>query len=343
MKVLALLGPTVVLVLLLGVAGHGAADCEAVGDVRFVCGQSGPEDLISVPDSPWVLVSSFPQGSGGLRLIDTRDLTTTVLLPTASPRERLDRSRYGACPGPIVSVEKEDFATHGLHLAAGPNSIHTVFAVHHGLRESVEVFELDAGAEPPEVTWVGCAVAPDELKLNSVVSLPDGSFAATSFRCRDCPIEPVMAGEISGAIWEWHPDSEWQMVPGSETSGPNGVEISPDGRWYYIGAWGTQSFIRLSRGQTPVERAEVAAEFRIDNVRMAPDGWVFATGQGSKGSPTRTSNVARVDPKTMRLEEIFRRPDDDVFSTASTALQVGDEIWVGSLGDKIARFQIAQP
>ena len=343
MKFLALLGATVVLGLLLGVTGHGAADCEAVGDVQFVCGQSGPEDLISIPGSPWVLVSSFPQGSGGLRLIDTRDLTTTVLLPTASPRERLDRSRYGACPGPIVSVEKEAFSTHGLYLAAGPNSVHTVYAVHHGLRESVEVFELDAGAEPPEVTWVGCAVAPDALKLNSVVALPDGGFAATSFRCRDCPIEPVMAGEISGAIWEWHTDGGWQKVPGSDTSGPNGVEISPDGQWFYIGAWGTQSFIRLSRGQTPVQRGEVAAEFRIDNLRMAPDGSVFATGQGSKGSPMRTSNVARVNPHTLQLEEIIRRPDDDVFSTGTTALQVGDEIWVGSLGDRIARFRMAQP
>ena len=340
MKGLALLGPAVVLVLLLGVARPGAAECEAVGDVQFICDQSGPEDLISVPESPWVLVSSFPQGSGGLRLIDTRDLTTTVLLPTPFPREQLDRSRYGACPGPIVSVEKENFSTHGLYLAAGPNSVHTVFAVHHGLRESVEVFELDVGAEPPELTWIGCAVAPDALKLNSLVALPDGGFAATSFRCRECPIEPVMAGEISGAIWEWHTDSGWQMVPGSETSGPNGVEISADGQWFYIGAWGTRSFIRLSRGQTPVQRSEVFAEFRIDNVRMAPDGSVFATGQGSKGSQGRTSNVARVNPTTLRLEEIFRRPDDDVFFTASTALQVGDEIWVGSLGDKIARFQV---
>ena len=103
------------------------------------------------------------------------------------------------------------------------------------------------------------------------------------------------------------------MVPGSETSGPNGLEISPDGRWFYIGAWGTQSFVRLSRGQTPVQRDAVPAEFRIDNLRMTPDGSILATGQGSKGNPMTTSNVARIDPSTLQLDEIIRRPNDEAF------------------------------
>ena len=198
--------------------------------------------------------------------------------------------------------------------------------------------------DPPVLTWVGCAVAPDDLNLNSVVALPDGGFAATSFRARGGPSEPLMAGEISGAVWEWHSDAGWNMVPGSETSGPNGLEISPDGRWFYIAAWGTQSFVRLSRGQTPVQRDEVPAEFRIDNLRMAPDGSILATGQGSKGNPMTTSNVARVDLGTLQLEEIIRRPNDEAFSTGTTALQVGDEIWVGSLqGDRIARFRVTRP
>ena len=135
----------------------------------------------------------YPPNNGGLRLIDTRDLSTTVLLPADAPREQLDRATYGSCPGPIVSVEKESFSTYGLYAAAGANLVHTLYVVHHGTRESVEVFELDARADPPVLTWVGCAVAPDPLNLNSVVALPDGGFAATSFRERDGPIEPLMA------------------------------------------------------------------------------------------------------------------------------------------------------
>ena len=131
------------------------------------------------------------------------------------------------------------------------------------------------------------------------------------------------------------------MVPGSETSGPNGIEISPDGEWFYVGAWGTQSVVRLSRGRTPVQRDEAPAEFRVDNLRITPDGSILATGQGSKGAPMTTSNVAKVDVNTWQLEEIIRHKNDDMFGTGTVALQVGDEIWVGSLqGDRIARFTL---
>lgn len=326
-----------------GAAGACAQECAPEGDVTFVCNQSGPEDLVAVRGTPWVLASGFPEGAGGLRLIDTRDLTTTILLPTAEPREQHDRDAYPTCPGPVVSVEGPDFATHGLYVAPRPADVHTLYAVHHGTRESVEVFELDVRQEPPVLTWIGCVVAPagENLNLNSVVALPEGGFAATSFRPLGGAIEPIIAGEISGAVWEWQADAGWRKVPGSDTAGPNGLEISPDGRWFYIGGWGPRALIRLSRGRTPVERDQVATGFRIDNVRMAPDGTLLAAGQGGElFSPQGgTSNVARVDPGSMTAVEVVNRPYSDVFSTATVALEVGDEIWVGSLqGDRIARF-----
>jgi len=75
-----------------------------------------------------------------------------------------------------------DLLAHGLFLRPGTNAVHTLYVVHHGNRESIEVFELDARATPPALTWVGCAVAPDPIGLNSVVALPDGGFAATNFQ-----------------------------------------------------------------------------------------------------------------------------------------------------------------
>ena len=321
-------------VLLLAPTGSQAADCDPVGDVQFICGQAGPEDLWRVPDSPWVLVSAYRQG--GLRLVDTRTLTTTVL----RPRVRFDRATYGACPGPLAPAAGETFDTHGLYLVPGADAVHTVYATHHSTRESVEVFTLDAGAEAPILTWVGCVVAPDPLNLNSVVALPDGGFAATSFNTLGASVDPLRAGEISGAIWEWHTSTGWQMVPGSETSGPNGLEISRDRRWFYIGAWGTRTVDRLSRGQTPVGRDRVALGFRPDNLRMASDGSILATGQRSEGGEIRSAHVARVDPQTMHVEQLISRPDDDIFSVGTVALEVGDEIWVGSfIGDRIARFK----
>ena len=340
MRVLTLLGLTVVLALPAGTARPRAAGCEAVGNVQFICGQSGPEDLAAIPGGRWIIASSYPENNGGLRLIDIQNLTTSIVLPTATPRERLDRTAYPSCPGPIASVEKEQFSTHGLYLREGADAQHTLYVVHHGTRESIEVFEVDGRAQPPAMTWVGCAVAPDGLNLNSVVGLPDGGFAATSFwTVGTGTMEDARAGKISGVVWEWHQGAGWAMVPGTETAGPNGLEISPDGKWFYIGGWGSQSFIRVSRDQGPVQRDEIPAGFHIDNLRAASDGSILATGQNFGAGAPPTSHVARVDPDAMQLQEVIRHPVSESFGMATTALLVGDELWVGSLqGDRIARF-----
>jgi hypothetical protein len=49
--------------------------------------------------------------------------------------------------------------------------------------------------------------------------------------------------------------------------------------------------------------------------------------------------VARWDPKTLKVEEAVRYPSDDIFFGATAALQVGKEIWIGSVrGNRIARY-----
>jgi len=282
--------------------------------------------------------------NGAIRLINLRDRTTTTLFPTATAKQRLDKKTYDSCPGPIDPSENEKFRAHGLYLRARKNSVHTLLVVHHGNRESIEVFELDARARPPALTWIGCAVAPDPIGLNSVVALPDGGFATTNFSPRGTDAAArakMMAGENNGEVWEWHTNSGWKIVPGSEAAGPNGLEISKDGKWLYIGGWGSQSVIRLSRGQTPFKRDAVSVGFRVDNLRWAPDGALLAAGQGA--APSQTSNVARVDPNTMKFQELVRYPNSDVFSAGTVAIQIGKELWVGSVrGDRIAIFPATQ-
>jgi hypothetical protein len=120
MKALTSLGLTVAVLLLIGVEGPTAAGCDPVGNVQFVCEQIGPEDLAIVPESRWVL-SSGMAANGAIRLIDSRDRSTTVLFPTATPRERLDKKTYPSCPGPIDLTKREQFRAHGLYLRPGRN------------------------------------------------------------------------------------------------------------------------------------------------------------------------------------------------------------------------------
>ena len=321
--------------LVVGTAGQGADGCEPDGDVRFVCGPVSPEDLLAVPRTPMVLVASM-EDEGHLYLADSRDHTTAVLFPAAAARARHDTATYGACPGPPTPL----FRPHGLSLRQGDGDIHTLYVVGHGDRESVEVFWLDMGGTRPLITWIGCAVAPDGVGLNSVTALRGGGFAATNF------------AQPEGEVWEWRPGLGWAEVPGSKTSGPNGLLVSDDGRWYYIGGWGTQSVIRLSRGRTPVEKSEMDVGFQVDNLRWAADGSILAAGQaaGSQGTVIDcvsdgaceglTSRVARVNPDTLAAEEIVRYPSNEHVVLGTGAIEVGDEIWLGAVGGgtRIARF-----
>src|SRR6202158_5158121 len=205
--------------------------------------------------------------------------------------------------------------------------------------------DVDAGRKPPTWACIGCAVAPDPIGLNSVVGLPDGGFVTTNFSPRGADAAGrgrMMAGEENGAVWGWDPATGWKIVPGSESAGANGLEISKDRKWLYIGGWGSQSVIRLSRGQTPVKKDAVGVGFRADNLRWAPDGMLLVAGQGGT-APSQTSNVVKVDPNTLKFQELVRYPYSDAFSSGTVAVQIGKELWVGSVrGDRIAIFPLAQ-
>ena len=72
---------------LLRLATAAAAQCEPDGDVQFVCGPVSPEDLATVPESPWVIVSGM-ENDGFLYATDTRDHRSVVLFPStvSTPR-----------------------------------------------------------------------------------------------------------------------------------------------------------------------------------------------------------------------------------------------------------------
>ena len=302
--------------------------CETVGEIRFICNLISPEDLAVVPGSEWVIASGNRAG-GRIHLVSVRDKTASELFPGAARRERLDATTYPSCPGPIDPGEGDEFAAHGLYLNPGQGALHTLYVVHHGRRESIEVFEVDARATPT-LTWIGCAVGTEPMRFNGVVALPDGGFVATS--------------PGSGDVWEWHTASGWTRVPGSEDTAPNGLEVSADGHWLYVAGWAEQKLTRLSRGRTPVQKQVIELDFRPDNLRMALDGSViYAAGHSGIQDPRRPleefTNVATIDPDTLAVRKIFQHPAMDGFVASTTAIRIGDEMWLGShRGERIAYF-----
>jgi hypothetical protein len=309
--------------------------------VQFVCGLAAPEDLGVLPGDQWVVAGAYA-GRGGIYLIRSKDRTTVFAYPTDKVVERLDKSVYSACPGAPDAATKAKFQTHGLYLLPGANSVHRLFVVLHGGRESVEVFEVDARQATPALTWIGCAVAPEPIGLNSVRGLPDGGFIATNFLARDGfggpAMKAMMSGEKNGELWEWHTATGWQKLPDTETAGANGLEMSEDGRTLYVAAWGTQSFFRVGRGSQAAARQEVPLGFRVDNIRWSRDGSILAAGQG--GTPA-ASIVVKINPQTLAVREVLRHPDTPGFGAGTVAVEVGNQLWVGSYrGDRLAIFPL---
>src|SRR5262249_17309397 len=88
MRVLSMLALSSVFALPQGAAVPRAAGCDPAGNVRFVCGLVGPEDLVIVPGSNWVIASGMA-APGAMTLVDIHTKTTTALYPSANLKQRL--------------------------------------------------------------------------------------------------------------------------------------------------------------------------------------------------------------------------------------------------------------
>jgi hypothetical protein len=312
-------------------ASAGPTSCAPVGDLSFVCGVVNVEDFLPVEGGRWLVGGSLQPGSAGLYLIDTTAKTfKPVILSIAAKPD----PAY-----PCAAPNLKDLATHGLDVVPGRNGVSTVFAINHAGRDSVEVFHLDAGKGSAE--WVGCVVVPAGVNPNSVAALPKGGFVVTKFMDNGDKqaFQHILAGQINGVVYLWTPGKGFSEVPGTKLSGDNGVVVSHDGKWLFVNAYGTHEIYRVPlTGEG--ERSSVKVDFNPDNLRWAPDGRIFVTGQfvtaQNLNEPLAWATVL-LDPMTLKITPVVKEPGSKEFSGATSAVQVGSTLWFGTFrGDRIA-------
>ena len=327
------------------------AACDPAAGLTFICGLTNAEDLVQVPGTPWIVASGLAEGEhagGHIYLVNAHDHTVQVLLP-GHVVYRQDTDTFGACPG---APDETKFSAHGLSLRVGAQAEHTLYVVHHGERESVEVFKLKAGPVAPILTWVGCVVYPAGVFGNGVAALPGGAFAASNFMSTSDPkaLDKLMAGQPEGGVLIWRSKTGWEDVPEAATiSADNGIAASPDGKELFVTGSGDETVVRLSLDGTSRDRAVIKTGFHTDNLRWGSDGFLYAAGQrdtvqnllacapNTKQRCTSPFSVLRIDPATLQTREVVRHPGAPTFGAASTALRIGDEYWFGTPhGDRIA-------
>jgi sugar lactone lactonase YvrE len=333
--------------------GASAPDCSPSGDYAFVCGMKNPEDLVRVPGTDWIIASGMA-ADGALYLIDTQRRSWTELYPGEAPRAEPDTKTFGACPG---VPGREGFVTHGLSITSVAEGRSRLYVVVHGAREAVEVFDVDTAGERPVLTWRGCVPTPDAMEANSVASSADGSLLVTIPLHTGVPIGKALAGKPTGGVYRWSPgDAGMTMVAGSELPYANGIEVSADGKEFYVASSGLAAVLAYSNTDPArLLRQSAPLSFIPDNLHAAPDGRLLTAGLNLSdpacgdvkqseefnleefASCPRPFTVVAVDPASMQVDVVATGPANPKFSNITMALPVGDELWIGTFGgDRVA-------
>ena len=328
-----------------------AGDCTASAGMSYVCGPVNAEDLVLVPDTRWILSSAMAPG-GGIYLIDSESKVWSRLYTGSAEQVRPDVAKYGSCTD---APALENFVTHGFHLRNHGDGHATLYVVGHGGREAIEVFDVDTSSGPPKVSWQGCVPMPDGVGANSVTSLKDGSLLATVLMHPGQTFSDVFSGRPTGAIYQWSPgERSFTLIPGSELPGNNGIEVSADEREIFVVSTGLRTISVFSNSRPArLLRSTPALDFGPDNVHMTSEGQLITAGPSNVDhncGELDTENVqleefarcprgsvaATFDPQTLAETARWSSPASPVFSNATMALQVGDEVWVGSFsGNRI--------
>ncbi len=328
-------------------------DCSAAGDYRFVCGPRNAEDLVRVPGTKWIIASGLASDTP-IYLIDSQDKTWQPLYPGDAPRAAQDMETFGACPG---APNPKAFISHGLNVRAGADGHSTLYVVGHGTREAIEVFDVDASGAEPVLTWTGCVLTPDGMQANSVASTADGALLATIPLHTGIDIGEALAGNNTGGVYAWSPgDAGFKLVKGTELPYANGIEVSADGKEFYVassglftvGAYANTNPTRRLRSSGPLA-------FVPDNLHWGDNGELLTAGLHLESadcgdvplttefklqsitSCARPFTVWAINPKTLKGKAVAEGPANPKFSNITGAVPVGDTLWIGTFeGDRVA-------
>ena len=333
--------------------------CDDFGEYSYICGPISAEDLVLVPGTKWVIASGFGEGAS-LYLVDSEQKTWTNLYPADEPRARQNMKSYGACPG---SPDPNSFVAHGLNIRAGADGRSTLYVVGHGEREAIEVFDVNTAGDLPVLTWTGCVMTPDGMEANSVASLSDGSLLATIPLHTGIQINEAFSGKPTGAVYAWTPgDAGFKKVEGTEMPYANGIEVSDDGREFYIASSGLLKVLAFSNTRpSRLLRTSRVLSFIPDNLHRGNDGNMITAGLelldpecgdvdmslefdlGEFASCPRPFTVLAIHPQSMHERILASSPAHQHFSNVTMALEVGTELWIGTFaGDRIAYRSLDQ-
>jgi hypothetical protein len=262
-------------------------------------------------------------------ITSVRDLAA----PTGAVFALRARIEAGELPGPTIYAS-------GAALLPGENAP----ALPHAQRV---VGAADAARKTAELADAGADVKQEDGYFNGVAKLADGGFVATRMRDENARMDEIEPGSITGRVFQWRPGGQLQPLNGTELSLPNGIDISADERYLFVTATFTQELVRFDRHVTPMSKRAVSLPMLPDNVHWDGDGKLLIAGPNAVdpavcdgGRCASGWTVVEVDPETLAVTRLGGANANAAMQRASAAMRLGNEIWVGSTQDRIARFTL---
>jgi hypothetical protein len=328
-----------------------SASCGPVDGLHFICGIDKPEDLAAIPDTPWLITSGFAEGAG-IKLINTQTKAWRRWYTGGTNQTGWDRARYPDCPG---APDAQTFNAQGISLRAQGAGRFALYVSNHGGREAIEVFSVESWGTEPRLTWTGCVPLPAGIAANAVSATADGTILITELAHAGTTYADFVNGKPTGGVYAWHAGAHsFRVLPGTELPGNNGLETSPDGKEFYVVAFGLHAVFAYSLADTthPLRQA-VVPNFMPDNLhwhqgRLLLAGMMYdepacggirkvINGQADPMRCHRGYVVALLDPATMTFATVAYAVPNLAFNGVTTAVLVGNELWLGSYqADRIA-------
>jgi hypothetical protein len=331
-----------------------APACIAHAGFTSICGMAPPEDLEVSPDRRFLFMSTTPGLADShisrLRIMDlaSRKVSDMVI-------ERQFEPGWGE---PACKEPQGTLGAHGIHLSKRLDGRAQLLVVNHNGREAVEFLEPVREGNSWKAIWRGCVESQDGSMLNDVAATPDGGFVVTamfSFSAMkaDPQLQQLLDGRATGHLLAWHANQGLQRLPASEAPAPNGVQVSPQGQSVWFAAWPGGGVWQYDLSEQKVVR-KIALDFLPDNLSWSADGNLLTAGVADAQSFRRcflshdefcpsASVVALIDPHKGTSRELLRVKEGVLYG-ASTALQVGPDVYVGAFaGDRLLVLPDALP
>lgn len=329
-------------------------DCQDMNGMRVYCGYQNPEDLVPLPGGEFLLVSEMGEfmadTPGGLSLLNL-DSGAREEISIVWPEPGSASLGRGAadCPSPDVAA----FSPHGVDLTALDDGTLQLLVVNHGEREAVEFFDVTQDAGSWQLAWQGCALPPGDPFINDVAGRRDGGFYVTHMWDKHADFEAIgaslTAGEATGWVWAWQPQTGFEKLEHSDELMPNGIAINADNTKIFVNIYMGSRTIRMDTGTGEVEGAFEVRQ--PDNISVDDEGnlWVAShqhdpLGQNclqvTEGPCLLPYEIVKADPETLETEVVLRQ-DGPPMGYATVALKVGNRVFMGSAhGDRVVDVEL---